>query len=571
MKQAYPLLRRPVLASGGAVLTAFIGMAGALPMPVVLGFCAFFSGTSIALSLSSRRADRIRAAQEARSLFLSTLGHEVRTPLHGMLGMTGLMLDTDLTPEQRTYVRAARESGEALSVLLEDLLAMADQAGGAELEIKATMTDVIRLVEGIGEIMAPRAWSAGLELAVAVTPGVSPGARIDAPRVRQILMTLVSNGLQRSEQGGVILTLSYEFDEETDGGCLIFEVSDRGPEFPDNTLGNPPETQTKPAAGLSLGLATCQRIAEAMRGSIHVDNTPDGGRVKFHLPVTDCRPSRKPRGVWPECLVVSPSPIVRRAVSRQLATLDRTAISTATPDEAARRLSQMRADNTPIGPVFIDAAGQASDVLAAGIKQITGTGESRLCCVLMLTPAERKNLAWIDAAGYDGYLMKPVRLRALRRRLEDEDPNRAASPGDAKATPAMEVPSIAPMRILLAEDNDINAALATALLTRGGHELVRACDGRQAVELALEADFDLILMDLHMPVLNGFEAAKQITRAQQADAPPIIAFSANSYDTDIQRCEAAGMSGHLPKPIDLADFHEMLVKVARQRKKREAA
>lgn len=571
MKPSYALLRRPVLASSATVLTAIGGMAGALPVETAFGFCALFSAGSIALSLGNRRSDRVRAAERARTLFLSNIGHEIRTPLNGILGMTGLVLDTSLTPEQRTYVNAAKESGETLSVLLEDLLALSDSAGGAMLEIKPRKTDVIQLVESIGEIMVPRAWATDLDLVTTISPGVDAVAELDEQRVRQVLMSLLSQSLNQCQSDGVMLTLSQKPGAAPNTNILTFEIVDTGAGFPSNMLTQAHSQSQVPVGRADLGLMAAKRIATPMAGKIDIENTVTGGRARLSLPVPAAKTKRAPRSEWPVCIVISSSAIVCGALKAKLAYLDRDAFTVPSINHAKARIVQLQSAGTPIGHILIDAEGVQPESLADQLKALNGMDQPRLTSVLMLRPSERKDLDWVQRAGFAGYLMKPVRLRALRRRLNtNEFANEASGSPNTPQRPDT-TPTIGPMRILLVEDNDINATLATALLTRSGHYLVRALNGAEAINRAAKEDFDLILMDLNMPVLNGFESARKITAKLKEKTPPIVAFSANSYDTDIEECKKAGMIGHMTKPIDIDVFHKMLSDISGQAKKSQAA
>ena len=574
MKIPYALLRRPILASLAAGVVALAGMAGFLPGPVAFSICALFSAGSIALSLGNRRTDKVEAAERARALFLSNLNHEVRTPLNGILGMTNLILDTGLTPEQRTYALATMESGQLLSALIEDLLALSDTAGGANLEINAERSDIISLVESIGEIMAPRAWGHDFELAAVVASGVVSDPEFDSQRVRQVLMSLVSLGLHNCQSDGVLLKLSRGSEAAPDTPNLNFEIKYQGREFSSRALAQGAGTSTEPSGRTELGLMACHRIADAMGGKIRLENTADGGRAQFCLPVPDEKTNLNVKGAWPVSLVVSKSAVIRQALAIQLDALERPVFTTSTIDQAARKIHEMREAGEEIGPVLVDGAGASPETLADMLGVLKGDMDTEFRSILMLRPAERNDLDWIKDAGFDGYLMKPVRMRALRRRLETIAASLVVDDRDDETsrTPVTSFEQTAsPMRILLAEDNDINATLATALMTKCGHHVVRVENGAEAVVQASDQSFDLILMDLNMPEMNGFEAAERITSAQRIDAPPIIAFSANSYETDILRCEQVGMVGHLPKPIDIDAFHKLLNDISEQVHKSHAA
>jgi CheY-like chemotaxis protein len=480
--------------------------------------------------------DRLRA----RERLLAMLSHEIRTPLNGVLGMAGLLARTRLDAAQRSYLDALTESGEHLLALVNDILDYARLDAG-RLDLEPAPVAVEPLLQGVCELLSPRAHQKGIEIAWAADAGV-PTVLCDGGRLRQILFNLAGNAVKFTAEGGVLLTASAV---RLDPGRvrLTLAVRDTGPGIAQDARERIFEefSHAEPGDGIryggaGLGLAIVRRLAEALGGAVQVDSTPGEGsefRFEADLPIAEPATSAAPlqgRTV----VVVSPSPIVRAAAKRQVAACGGGALTYATAAEARAAPSD--------AVVLIDHAGRDA-------QRLVSRARGRRSLVL-LAPEERRRIERYRAAGFEGYLIKPLRRTSLAARILALDAAPAPAPAllaeDERAAPN----AGAGLRVLLAEDNPVNALLATALLKREGCIVDKVTDGAEALEALSRAPYDLVLMDMRMPGLDGLETTRR--HRAQGGRTPIVALTANAFEDDRRACLEAGMDGFLTKPLDAA-------------------
>jgi len=515
-----------------------------------------------AMAVQQELTLKAQAAEKAKSQFLATMSHEIRTPLNGVIGMASILADTDLNDMQRECVETINVSGETLLAVINDILDYSKiEAGRLELERRAF--NVRQCVEEAFDIFATQLRSKRLEAFYLVAPEIPTHLTGDATRLRQILVNLIGNAIKFTAKGEITVNVECK-EKDVNGHQLLFSVTDSGIGIPPEAAGKlfnafqqVDSSTTRQFGGTGLGLAICKRLTSLMGGSIWVDSVPGkGSTFNFNIvlgdaPPHECENSPSTSEILKarSALIVDDHPTNRRILELQLKFWGMDAIAVETGTEALQLLAKKKFDAILV------------DLLMPEMDGITLSREIRLKhpTPLLLLSSTGENLGEADAGLFAHQISKPIKHSVLFNALlkltgSQEQPMRKTT--EKKLDNHLAEKN--PLRILLAEDNAVNQKVGLLMLSRLGYTANAVPNGKRALEALDKAAYDLILMDIQMPEMNGIDATRIIRETFKDKRPIIVALTAEALEGDEERFLSLGFDAYLSKPLQAHKLQKVL-------------
>ena len=509
-------------------------------------------------------------ANEAKSLFLANMSHEIRTPMNAIIGLAQLALKAELPPRQRDYLSKIKNSGQHLLGIINDILDFSKVEAG-KLSVESIDFDLEKVLENVGNLISEKASAKGLELIFDIDPSVSTRLKGDPLRLGQILINFCNNAVKFTDAGEIVVRATVAEDTE-DAQLVAFSVTDTGIGMTEDQLGRlfqafeqADASTTRKYGGTGLGLAISKRLVELMGGDVSVESDPGkGSTFRFTARLGKGTAAAKPRALRSDLygrhvLIVDDNPPARAVISNLLTAMGFIADEAASGEEGIAMVRQAAETEEPYEIAFIDWQMPRLDGIETCKRIIDLPGLQNPPHLIMVTAYGREEvLKRAEESGIENVLVKPVTSSMLLDTtlavLQASD----GAPRLAPDMPALDVTGTRGVRVLLVEDNEINQEVALGQLEDAEAHVDVAENGEIAIRMLEANDYDLVLMDMQMPVMDGIEATRVIRSDPRFETLPIIAMTANAMAADRDRCLEAGMNDHLPKPIDPEELFRVL-------------